>query len=391
MSRVIPVKYTMRNLRARWVTTLLTALGTGMVVFASALSFGLSAGLSRAMLISADKLGIVCLRKGSLDEVSSGIDIQTADRVATLEGIAVDQSGEQLVSVEFVITVMKRRRGDNGSTNLMVRGVKPSGFNLRPGFHILPGGRAPEPGKFEAISSLQLANRFENTRIGEALKINNQDFTIVGHFAASGCAAESEVWTDLRDLTAVRKSDGFASSVRLRARDEQIQKSLIEELQGDEQFNLKAMTEEEFYKEQMLTAQAIQNIGVFIALFLTIGAMFGAANTMYAAVAGRSREIGTLRALGFSRSSILLAFLLESVVLCLLGGVLGCLATVPFNGYSTGAANFQTFSETTFSFSFGPVVLLEGVLLALSMGVIGGIFPAVRAVRLNVLKALRDV
>jgi putative ABC transport system permease protein len=343
------------------------------------------------MLISADKLGIVCLRKGALDEVSSGIDKQTADRVATLEGVESDESGEPLVSSEFVITIMKPRRGDNGSTNLMVRGLKPAGFKLRPGFRILPGGRAPEPGKFEAITSRQISERFQNTRIGEQLKISNRDFTVVGSFEASGCAAESEVWTDLRDLTTVRKSDGFVSAIRLRARDENAQTSLIEQLKEDELFNLKAMTEEQFFQEQMLTAQAIQAVGFFIALFLTIGAMFGAANTMYAAVAGRAREIGTMRAIGFSRASILGAFLLESVVLCLMGGVLGCLATVPFNGYSTGAANFQTFSEMTFSFSFGPIVLLEAVLLALSMGVVGGFFPALRAVRLNVLQALRDV
>ncbi len=360
-------------------------------MLASVLSFGLAAGLKRAMLISADKLDIVCLRKGSLDEVSSGIDKQTADRVATLEGIAVDEAGRPLSSAEYVITIMKPRRGDGGSTNLMVRGLKPVGFQLRPGFRIIPGGREPEPGKFEAITSRSIAERFENTRIGEQITINNRSFTIVGHFEASGCAAESEVWTDLRDLTAVRKSEGFVSSVCLRARDVDAQRALIEQLKEDELFNLKAMTEEDFFKEQMMTAQVIQVVGFFIALFLTIGAMFAAANTMYAAVAGRAREIGTMRALGFSRRSILTAFLLESVLLCLLGGAIGCLATIPFNGYSTGAVNFQTFSDMSFSFNFGPSVLLEGVLLALSMGIVGGIFPAVRAVRLNVLQALRDV
>jgi putative ABC transport system permease protein len=387
---MIPVKYTFRNLRARWVTTALTACGTAMVVFASVLSFGLSAGLQQAMLISADALGVVCLRKGSLDEVSSGIDKQTADRVATLDGVATDEQGRNLVSTEYVTTLMKPRRGDNGTTNLMVRGLKPVGWELRPGFQILPGGRAPEPGKFEAITSRSIAERFQNTAIGETFRVGNSDFTIVGNFTAGGCAAESEVWTDLHDLTTVRKSEGFVSSVRLRARDSAAQQTIIEQLKEDELFSLKAMTEEEFFQEQMLTAQAIQGIGFFIALFLTIGAMFAAANTMYAAVAGRAREIGTLRALGFSRSSILSAFLLESTVLCLLGGLLGCLATVPFNGYSTGAANFQTFSEITFAFNFGPVVLLQGVLLALTMGVVGGIFPAIRAVRLNVLQALRD-
>ena len=387
---MIPVNYTVRNLRARWMTTLLTASGIALVVWASALSFGLSAGLKRALLVSADKLDIVCLRKGSLDEVSSGIDKQTADRVATLEGIEVDESGHPLVSAEYVITLMKPRRGDAGTTNLMVRGLLPVGWGLRPGFHVLPGGREPVPGKFEAITSPSIAERFQNTAIGEKLTINNMEFTIVGYFEANGCAAESEVWADLRDLTTVRKSQGIVSSVCLRARDLETQQRLISQLQEDELFALKAMTEEEFFREQMMTAQAIQGIGFFIALFLTVGAMFAAANTMYAAVAGRSREIGTLRALGFSRSSILTAFMLESVMLCLLGGAIGCLATVPFNGYSTGAANIQTFSELTFSFHFGPAVLLQGVLMALIMGLVGGIFPAIRAIRLNVLQSLRE-
>lgn len=387
---MIPVKYTFRNLRARWVTTVMTALGTGLVVWASVLSFGLADGLEHALMISADTLDVVCLRKGSLDEVSSGLDKQTADRVATLDGIVRDETGEPLCSQEYVVTLMKPRRGDGGSTNLIVRGLKPVGRRLRPGFRIVEG-RDVEPGKNEIITSHRVAERFANLALGEKIKINNTEFTVVGHFEASGCAAESEVWTDIRDLTTVRKVQGVVSSISFRTPDAATQERLIQIIKEDEDFNLKAMTEVDFFKDQMTSAQFIKGVGYFIALFLTIGAMFAAANTMYAAVAGRSREIGTLRALGFSRSSVLMSFMLESVVLCLLGGLVGCLATVPFNGYSTGAANLQTFSEITFSFSFGPRVLLEGVLMALMMGLVGGLAPAIRAVRLNVLQALRDV
>ncbi|MBI3464165.1 MAG: ABC transporter permease [Planctomycetes bacterium] len=387
---MIPVKYTVRNLQARWVTTLLTAAGTGLVVWASVLSFGLAQGLETALLISADALDVVCLRKGSLDEVSSGIDKQTADRVATLQGIATDNEGRPLCSEEYVITLLKPRRGDGGTTNLTVRGLKEVGHRLRPGFKIVEG-RDLSPGHNEAITSRRIAERFADTAIGEALTINNVKFRVVGYFEASGCAAESEVWTDVRDLTTVRKSQAVVSSVTFRAPDVVTQQALIEQIKEDEQFNLKAMTEEEFFKDQMASAQVVQALGTFIAIFLTIGAMFAAANTMYAAVAGRAREIGTLRALGFSRTSILLSFLLESIVLCLLGGLLGCLATVPFNGYSTGMANFQTFNEITFSFRFCPIVLLEGVLMAMTMGVLGVLFPAVRAVRMSIIQALREL
>lgn len=388
---MIPLKYTVRNLHARWMTTLMTALGTGLVVFASVLSFGLADGLERALLISADPLDVVCLRKGALDEVSSNLDKATTDRMRSLQGVAVAETGEPLLSPEYVITLMKPRRGaDAGVTNLMVRGLLPVGWQMRPNFRMVEG-RQPRAGVNEAIVSRRIAERFQNTGLGERFTISNTDFTIVGYFEAKGCAAESEVWTDLRDLTSVRKVPGVVSTVCMRARDAQAQAALIQVLKEDQQFGLKALTEEEFFREQLMSAQMVKGLASFIAMFLIVGAMFAAANTMFAAVAGRARDIGTLRALGFSRRSVLFAFMLESVILCLLGGLIGCFAAIPFDGYSTGMANFQTFSEVAFSFRFGPTVLLQGVLMALAMGLVGGLMPAVRALRLNVVQALREV
>lgn len=387
---MIPLKYTLRNLNARWMTTLMTALGTGLVVFASVLSFGLADGLERALLISADPLDVVCLRKGALDEVSSNLDKSTTDRMRSLQGVAVAETGEPLLSPEYVITLMKPRRGvDAGVTNVMVRGLLPVGWRLRPNFRMVEG-RQPRAGVNEAIVSRRIAERFQNTGLGERFTISNTDFTIVGYFEAKGCAAESEVWTDLRDLTSIRKAPGVVSTVCLRASDKQAQAALIQVLREDQQFGLKALTEEEFFREQLMSAQMVKGLASFIAMFLIVGAMFAAANTMFAAVAGRARDIGTLRALGFSRRSVLFAFMLESVILCLLGGLIGCMAAIPFDGYSTGMANFQTFSEVAFSFRFGPTVLLQGVLMALAMGLIGGLMPAVRALRLNVVQALRE-
>jgi putative ABC transport system permease protein len=387
---VIPFKYTVRSLRARWMTTLMTSAGTGLVVFASVLSFGLADGLERTLMVSADPLDIVCLRKGALDEVSSTLDDATVNRIRTLEGVAVGAAGERLVSPEYVITLMKPRRGaDAGVTNVMVRGLLPVGWQLRPGFHIVEG-RPPRPGVHEAIVSRQLAERFQQTRLGEKFQVSNAELTIVGYFEAGGCAAESEVWTDLRDLTTIRKVPGIVSTVCLRARTPADQAEMIHLLQEDEQFGLKALTEEEFFRDQLLSAQIVKGLASFIALFLIVGAMFAAANTMFAAVAGRVRDIGTLRALGFSRSSVLVAFLLESVILCLFGGILGCLVIIPLDGYSTGMANFQTFSELAFSFHFGPRVMLQGLLMALGMGLAGGLMPALRALRLDVVQALRE-
>lgn len=385
---MIPIKYNVRNLRVRWMTTLMTVLGTALVVWASVLSFGLTEGLNHALDVTGDKLDLIVMRKGSQDESSSGIEQQVARQVATLPGIARDTQGQPMCSVEFVTILTQPRRAGGGTVNLIVRGMEQAGRQLRPGFQLVEG-RDIKPGVNEAITSRQMAERFENLDLGDKLDINKVDFTVVGYFEAEGSAAESEVWTDLRDLTNARRTPGAVSVVNLRVADEASKQAIVERLQTDQQFGLKAIGEQQYYDEQKTASLAIRIVGYFIAGFLTFGAMFGAANTMYAAVAGRAREIGTLRAIGFRRRSILFSFMLESILLCVLGGVLGCLATLPFNGLSTGTANWATFSEITFSFRFGPTVLLQGLSLALVMGLLGGLFPALRAIRLNTATALR--
>lgn len=385
---MIPAKYNFRNLRVRWVTTVMTVLGIALVVWASVLSLGLVDGLEHALTITGNELDLIVLRKGSQDEVSSGIEQSIARELATLEGIARTADGQPMCSVEHVTILTQPRRGDGGTTNLVVRGLERAGRALRPDFRIVEGSDL-KPGVNEAITSRAMGERFENLGLGDTLEINNVGFTIVGYFEAAGSAAESEVWTDLRDLTTARRTPGAVSCVNLRAAGEDAKRSLISRIENDEQFNLKVVDEPEYFAQQMSASVAIRIIGYFIAGFLAFGAMFAAANTMYAAVANRAREIGTLRALGFRRRSILFSFLLESVLICLSGGVLGCLATLPFHGLSTGTANWATFSEITFSFRFGPDVLAQGLILAVSMGVLGGLFPAIRAVRMRTVNALR--
>ncbi len=386
---MIPIKYNIRNLRVRWVTTLMTVVATGWVVWATVLTFGMTDGLEHALRISGDALDVIVMRKGSDAETSSAIEANTAREIATLEGIAKGSDGQPLCSTEFVTIFTKPRRNNGGTTNLIVRGVEPVARELRPGFRIIEG-RDIQPGVNEIIASRQMAARFENLAIGEKLEINKVDFAVVGYFEAGGSAAESEVWTDLSDLTGARRVQGAISVINFRAQDLASRDKLIESLAEEERFKLKAITEAAYFESQMSASLAIRFIGYVIGAFLTFGAMFAAANTMYAAVASRGREIGTLRAIGFSRSSILLSFLIESTLLCLLGGLLGCLATLPFNGISTGTANWATFSEITFSFRFGPWILARGVLMALAMGLLGGLFPAVRAIRLKIVDALRQ-
>jgi len=386
---MIPVKYNVRNLQVRWVTTLMTVIATGLVVWATVLTFGLVDGLDHALRISGDPLDLIVLRKGTTEETSSTIEQQVAKELANLDGIARDSAGQVLCSAEYVTILTKPRRNNGGTTNLIVRGLQDIGRGLRPGFKIVRG-RDVRTGVNEAITSQSMAERFENLAIGEKLEINKSNFEIVGYFEAAGSSAESEVWTDLRDLTSARRTPEALSAVNLRCRDEAAKTSLLKRIREDEQFKLDAMDEPAYFERQMTASFAIKFVGYAMAIFLMLGATFAAANTMYAAVASRGREIGALRAIGFSRSSILTSFLFESVLLCLLGGLLGCLATLPFNGLSTGTANWATFSELTFDFRFGPSVLLRGVAMALAMGLLGGLFPALRAVRMPIINALRE-
>jgi putative ABC transport system permease protein len=391
---VIPVKYNVRNLRVRWVTTLMTALFTGLLVCASVLVFGLVDGLMHAFTVSADEQKLIVLRKASDNETNSQVDGPTARRLGDLEGIAIDPAtGEKMWSREMVTIQTKPRRGDTIAVNLIVRGMTPAGRSLRPGFQIVEG-RDLRPGTNEAITSPSIARRFQNCGLGEKLNINGTDFQIVGLFQAGGSTAESEVWTDVNNLRqAKRFSVEVYSAVILQAASRSARDAIVQRIQSDDdEFkDLEAKDEKEYFQSQLVIIDTIRKIGYGLAVFLSIGAMFGAANTMYSAVAHRAREIGTLRALGFSRLNILVSFLFESVVLCLIGGLLGSLATVPLNGMSSGTQNPMMFSEVTFSFHFGPRVILQGVLLAMVMGLLGGLFPAVRAVRISIVQALREL
>lgn len=386
---MIPVKYNVRNLRVRWVSTLMTALATGLVVWCTVVTFGLSEGISHALQVTGDKLDLIVLRNGSNDETSSNIEPQLAREIANLEGIARDANGNPMCSSEYVTILTKPRRFNKGTVNMIIRGLQAEGRGLRPNFKIA-SGRDIQAGVNEAITSRQMAERFENLAMGEQLEINKVNFTIVGYFEAAGSSAESEVWTDIRELTGAKRLPNAISSVNLRVQDEKVKAALMERIKTDERFKFKVVDEQEFFSSQTATADFVKYVGATIASFLTLGAMFAAANTMYAAVASRSREIGSLRAIGFSRFSVLMSFMFESVLLCLIGGVLGCLGTLPLHGYSTGTMNFQSFSEITFSFRFGPSVLLSGVLMATTMGVLGGLFPAIRAVRMPIVTALRE-
>jgi putative ABC transport system permease protein len=387
---MIPLKYNVRNLRVRWVNTLMTILGTGLVVWSSCILFGLVDGLQHSLLISGDPLDLLILRKGSSTETTSGFNTSKADEIATLAGILRDEKGQPLAASELVyIPVAERLNGSR--TNIIVRGVMPASRGLRPQFTIVQG-RDMVPGKGECIISRSLARRFKDCSIGSEFKIGEKDaFRVVGLFTAGGSAAVSEAWTDLSVLARAISREGNVSSVQLRAASVGDLDRIKKTIEGDTQFRLAALRESEYFASQSQSSLFLKGVGTLIAILLTIGAMFAAANTMYAAVSARTREIGTMRALGFSRIDILVSFLGESVLLCTLGGLAGLLATIPLSALTFGTSNFNTFAEVTVAFRFGPLVMTVAALMTLAMGVFGGLFPAIRAVRLDVIRALREL
>jgi putative ABC transport system permease protein len=389
---MIPLKYNVRNLRVRWVNTLLTVVGTGAIVWSSCILFSLVEGLQYSLRVSGDPLDLIVMRKGSSSETNSGIALTTAEKIPTIAGIDRDEQGHPLAAIELLnIPVVKRN--DGSQTNIIVRGVDLISPKLRPAFVIAAGqGRMFEPGKGECVVSKTLARRFQGASLGDLLRVGDKEaYRVVGVFTAGGSAAESEVWVDRKELEQNTAREGSSSSVQLRAASRADFDRIKKTLEEDTEFKLAAIPETEYFASQQLTSIFYQVVGSIIAIFLSIGAMFAAANTMYAAVRARTREIGTLRALGFSRGDVLLSFLGESILLCSLGGILGLLATLPLSALTFGTNNASTFAEVTVNFRFGPLVMGVAFAMTLAMGVFGGLFPAIRAVRMDVITALREV
>jgi putative ABC transport system permease protein len=387
---MIPIKYNVRSLWARKVGSMLTISTTAIVVASSVFAFGLYAGLERTLEVAANPLDVMVLRQGASSETASAVSDTISREILALPGVATNKDGTPLASPELVVIGYLPRRTTGGFANITVRGVLPVSWQMREGMSIV-SGRDFKPGLREAIVSQAMSDRFQGLGLGEEFDVVDGKFRVVGIFDAGGGATESEIWVDQKVLGQVANRTGAVSSVQLRATSVENRNRLIDRIAGDKQIALKAITEEQYYADQVQQGLGIRILGQIIAFFLTIGAMFAVANTMYGAIASRAREIGTLRSLGFGRVSILIAFLLESLILCLIGAAVGCLLVSLLPEIRTGTMNGGTFTEVAFSFNFGPKVLLNGAILAVAMGLIGGILPAIRAVRMKVVDALREV
>jgi putative ABC transport system permease protein len=387
---MIPLRYNLRNLRVRWVTTTLTVLGTGLVVWSSCILFGMVDGLQHSLLISGDPLDLIVLRKGSTNETGGGFELRKYQELATQEGIARDETGRPLVAGELInIPVVERL--DGSRTNIIVRGVDPASPRLRPEFRVVRG-RSFRPAQGECIVSLNLSRRFKGAQLGGVLQVGLKEaYRVVGLFTSGGGVAESEVWVDRTDLDRNTGSGGTISSVQIRAASGTELDRLQKTISDNPQFKLVAWREKDYFAAQERSSLFLKVAGTLIAVLLSIGAMFAAANTMFSAVSSRTREIGTMRALGFSRLDVLVSFLGESLIICTLGGLLGWLGTIPLGALTFGTNDFNSFSERTIHFRFGPLVMSVAFAMTAAMGVFGGLFPALRAVNLDVIRALREL
>lgn len=383
----IPLKYNFRNLVVRRTTTVMTALSITATVVVFLALMALAHGLETSLTATGNPDNVLIMREGSQSEAVSFVSRENFQIIKYLHGIAVDKSGNPWVDPELIVLMNFPRRGQAGSANVTIRGVGADGPSLRPEFHLI-AGRYFRPGLREVIVSKAISGRFKNCALGDKIKFAKGYWTVVGVFDAGHSAYNSEIWTDVNDLAQDFDRNDY-SDVVARAQDAGAVREIQDEANNDRRLHLKTETELAYYETQTSTAAPIRAFGIFIAVLMAVGASFAAMNTMYAAVARRTREIGTLRALGFSRRSVLLSFVLESVCIAVIGGIIGGFIALPLNGVTAGTTNFITFSELAFNFQVTPRLFGIGVAFAAIMGLFGGFFPAWRASRESIVGALR--
>lgn len=387
----IPLAYNLRNLRVRWMTTLTTALGIALTVAVLLGVLALVNGLRGALEVTGRADQILIMRQGSTAELVSGVELEKFRAISLLDGIA-QRDGEPMVSHELVSVVSLRLRSepDNPETegNISIRGISPMGRYLRDDLELVEG-RWFETGRREVVVGRGAHGIRARTDIGDTIPFGRGEWEVVGIFDAGRSAYNSEVWVDGNLAVADLARQGARSSILLRAEDEAAALAISRRVEQDQRLLLEGTPEAEYYGKQMASAGPVQGLGMFVALIMAVGSCFAAMNTMYTAVARRAREVGTLRLLGFSRGSILLSFVLESLLLSLVGGALGVLLVLPLNGTESRIGNQLTFSETMFSFEVTPQSMALGLAFSAVMGVLGGLLPARLAAGRSILASLR--
>jgi len=384
----IPFSYIARNLWARRLTTALTAGGLALVVFVYATMLMLDAGLKQTLVTTGEQDNVVVIRKGADTEIQSAIYRDQASIMEMHPAVALGGDGRPMSSKEAVVLISLNKIGSDKASNVVIRGVSPKGLELRPQIRLI-AGRMFRPGSSEIIVGSSIAKGFSSMEIGEHLHFAQRDWTVVGHFDAGGSGFDSEIWGDVDQLMqAFRRTSYSAMVVRL-GRSDQFERFRAD-IDVDPRLANEAKREQTFYGDQSRALSTFINLlGVTLTTIFSIAAMIGAMITMYASVANRVAEIGTLRALGFKRANVLVAFLIEAVLLGLVGGIAGLAGAALMQFASFSTTNFQTFADLSFRFLLTPSVIVRTLLFSMTMGLIGGFLPALRAARMNIVDALR--
>lgn len=385
----IPLIYNLRNLAARKVSTALTALGIALVAWVFIFTLALAGGFEAALRTSGTPDNAIVIRSGSTAELTSIVSRDAASIVQGQPEIARAPDGTALAAAELMV-VWNLPRKSGTSTNVVVRGVAGKSLALRPMVK-LREGRMFRPGLDEIVVGRLVSERFANCAVGDRLRLSGREWSVVGVLDAGGTSYDSEIWGDVELFMPVFDRPVF-QSVTLRLAEPSLLAPLEERLEADPRMSVQVRREDEFYAAQSgVLATLLRTLGLFVTVIMAFGAVFGALNTMYASVGARTKEIGTLLAIGFSRGAVLTSILVESVLLCLLGGAAGCLLALPVSGFTTGTMSFATFSELAFRFQVTPAMLGAGLVFSAAMGLVGGFFPARKAAVRPIVESLREV
>jgi ABC-type lipoprotein release transport system permease subunit len=384
----IPFVYSLRNLTVRRTSTTLTALGIGAVAWVFIFTLALAGGFEAALRSTGSPKNAIVVRSGAQSELMSIVSREGASSISSQPEIARATDGAPFAASELVV-IWNLERTSGKPTNVIVRGVSPHSLALRENTH-LAAGRMFQPGLNEIVVGKLVSERFKHCGLNDKIKLAGRDWTVVGILDAHGTAYDSEIWGDVELFMPVFDRPVF-QNVTLRLDDPSHFEALKKRLEADPRYSLAVHRENEFYAAQSgAMAGLLRTLGLFVTIIMALGAVFGALNTMYASVSARTKEIGTLLALGFSRGSVMLSVLSESVALCLIGGALGCLLALPVRSFTTGTMSFASFSELAFRFDVTPMMMLSGLVFAAFMGLVGGYFPARRAAMMPITEAVRQ-
>ena len=387
----IPLIYNVRSVRARWTSTIVAVLGIAGTVGVFVAMLSLARGFKATLVASGSRDNALVLRAGSPSEMMGGVTLESVKVIQDGPGIARDSNGP-LVTQE-VVGVMPFPLVSTGTdANVQIRGVSPNVLDIRK-FVKVTQGRMFQPGVTEILAGKNASKTYAGLTLGNKVDMAGGHWTVVGIFDAGGSAFDSEVWCDSRVLNDILKRPAnIFQSVTVHLQSPDSFNALKDSLTSDPRLNVDVTREVDYYAKQSTTMTTLITVlGGLVAAIMAIGAVFGALNTMYSAVSERGREIATMRALGFNASSVVFSFLVEALLISLIGGIIGCLVVLPLNGLTTSTMNFQTFSSLAFAFKITPELLVKGIIFALTMGVIGGLLPAIRAASLPVATALREL